>query len=199
LIPGLELAVRLEVNHIQVFSDSLLVTNHVKGAYEAQEGSMKRYLAKVQVLQKSLKSFSITRIPRSRNKRADALSKLASSSFAHLTKKVLVEVVSNRSNEATTINVVDESNTTWMDPIVDYLRYGKLPEDPMAARKIKIKAPQYSLRQGILYRKGYLAPWLRCIGPNQAQYVLQEAHFGSCGAHAGARAIAKKPARLGYY
>lgn len=117
MIAGLELAVRLEVNHIQVFSDSLLITNHVKGAYEAREGSLKRYLAKVQVLQKSFKSFSITYIPRSRNKRADALSKLASSSFAHLTKKVSVEVVSNRSNEATTINVVDESETTWMIPL----------------------------------------------------------------------------------
>ncbi|GKE17778.1 reverse transcriptase domain-containing protein [Tanacetum coccineum] len=31
---------------------------------------------------------------------------------------------------------------------------------------------------------------------NQAQYVLQEAHFGSCGAHTGATTIAQKVARL---
>ncbi|GJU07443.1 reverse transcriptase domain-containing protein [Tanacetum coccineum] len=199
LIAGLELAIKMEVHHLQVFSDSLLVTNHVKGSYEAREESMKRYLAKVLRLQENFESFSITQVPRSRNRRADALSKLASSSFAHLTKKVLVEVIPCRSTEAAAVNVVTESEVTWMNPIIEYLKDGRLPDDPTAARKIRIKAPQYSLKHGILYRKGYLAPWLRCIGPNQAQYVLQEVHFRSCGAHAGARAIAQKAARLGYY
>nr|GEW41186.1 alpha-L-arabinofuranosidase 1-like [Tanacetum cinerariifolium] len=46
LIAGLELAIKMEVRHLQVFSDSLLMTNHVKGSYEACEESMKRYLAK---------------------------------------------------------------------------------------------------------------------------------------------------------
>ncbi|GKB37672.1 reverse transcriptase domain-containing protein [Tanacetum coccineum] len=41
LIAGLELALRLEVRHLQIFTDSLLVTNHVKGTYEAREESMK--------------------------------------------------------------------------------------------------------------------------------------------------------------
>ncbi|GJU25599.1 reverse transcriptase domain-containing protein [Tanacetum coccineum] len=41
LIAGLELAIRLEVRHLQVFSNSLLVTNHVKGMHEALEESMK--------------------------------------------------------------------------------------------------------------------------------------------------------------
>ncbi|GJV97071.1 reverse transcriptase domain-containing protein [Tanacetum coccineum] len=45
----------------------------------------------------------------------------------------------------------------------------------------------------------YLTPWLRCVNPEEADYVLREVHFGSCGAHAGARSIAQKVARLGYY
>ncbi|GJU56929.1 reverse transcriptase domain-containing protein [Tanacetum coccineum] len=199
LIAGLELAIKMEVRHLQVFSDSLLVTKHVKGSYKAREESMKRYLTKVLHLQENFERFSITQVPRSRNRHADALSKLASSSFAHLTKKVLVKVIQCRSTEATAINVINESEVTWMSAIVEYLKDGKLPDDPIAARRIRIKAPQYSLKSGILYRKGYLAPWLRCIGPNQAQYILQEVHFGSCGTHAEARTIAQKAARLGYY
>ncbi|GKF98411.1 reverse transcriptase domain-containing protein, partial [Tanacetum coccineum] len=100
--------------------------------------------------------------------------------------KVLVKVIQCRSIEATAINVINESEITWMSDIVEYLKDGKLPDDPIAARRIRIKAPQYSLKSGILYRKGYLAPWLRGIGPNQAQ-------------HAEARTIAQKAARLGYY
>ncbi|GJZ20255.1 reverse transcriptase domain-containing protein [Tanacetum coccineum] len=60
------ISVRLEVHHLQVFSDSLLVTTQVKGAYEAREGSMKRYLVKVQILKEKIEIFPITHIPRSK-------------------------------------------------------------------------------------------------------------------------------------
>lgn len=45
---------------------------------------MKAYLSDVRTLVWTLQSFQIERIPRSQNKQADALSKLASSSFSHL-------------------------------------------------------------------------------------------------------------------
>ncbi|GKD23813.1 suppressor of mec-8 and unc-52 protein homolog 1, partial [Tanacetum coccineum] len=48
----------------------------------------------------------------SKNKRADALSKLASSSFAHLTKKVLEEIVRHRSIDVKIAGLVDGSNNT---------------------------------------------------------------------------------------
>ncbi|GJT09977.1 reverse transcriptase domain-containing protein [Tanacetum coccineum] len=150
---GLELSTRLEVHHLQAFTDSLLVTNHVKGTYEAREESMKRYIAKVQSLQERFKSFSITQIPHSKNKRANALSKLASSSFVHLTKKVLVEIIPCRSIDMKTVNTVEEPETTWMDPIINYLRDGRLLEDPVATRKIRVKAPQYLLKKAFYIGK----------------------------------------------
>ncbi|GJQ90462.1 reverse transcriptase domain-containing protein [Tanacetum coccineum] len=171
----------------------------ILGTYEAREESMKQYLAKVYSLQERFKSFSIMQIPRSKIKSDNTLSELASLSFAHLTKKVLVEVIPCRSTDMKMVNTVEEPETTWMDSIINYLRDGHLLEDMVTVRKIRVKSPQYSLRQVILYRKGYLTPWMRCVGPNQAQYVLQEAHFMSCGAHAGARTIAQKVARLGYF
>ncbi|GJV50468.1 hypothetical protein Tco_1440680 [Tanacetum coccineum] len=115
----------------------------------------------------------------------------ASYSFAHLTKKVLVKVIQCRSTKATSINVINESEVTWMSAIVEYLKDRKLPDDPIAARRIQIKAPQYSLKSGILYRKGYLAPWLRCIGPNQA-HIFLGSNFWSCGAYAEARTLTKR-------
>nr|GEV43347.1 hypothetical protein [Tanacetum cinerariifolium] len=93
----------------------------------------------------------ISLVCKKRRIHADALSKLASSSFAHLTKKVLVEVVPSRSTKATTINIVEESDLqAWIR--LYYLRDGNLPGDPTATRKIRIKAPQYFLSQGIFYR-----------------------------------------------
>ncbi|GKE24211.1 reverse transcriptase domain-containing protein [Tanacetum coccineum] len=48
-------------------------------------------------------------IPRSKNKCADALSKLASSCFAHLTKSVLVEIVQCRSIDAKIVSTIKET------------------------------------------------------------------------------------------
>ncbi|GJZ90992.1 reverse transcriptase domain-containing protein [Tanacetum coccineum] len=42
-------------------------------------------------------------------------------------------------------------------------------------------------------------PWLRCVGPLQADYVIREIHEGSCSMHAGPRFVEAKAMRLGYY
>lgn len=58
LIAGLELAIRLEFESLQTYTDSLLIINQVKGINEAREDSMKWYLAKVKHLQSKFKTFS---------------------------------------------------------------------------------------------------------------------------------------------
>ncbi|GJS20935.1 reverse transcriptase domain-containing protein [Tanacetum coccineum] len=47
--------------------------------------------------------------------------------------------------------------------------------------------------------KSFLGPWLRCVGPSQANYVLREIHEGSCSMHAGTRSVVAKALRIGYY
>nr|GEV31757.1 reverse transcriptase domain-containing protein [Tanacetum cinerariifolium] len=55
-----------------------------------------------------------------------------------------------------------------------------LPGDNKEARKLRLKARQYALMDGVLYRRSFLTPWLRCVGPLQADYVMREIHEGSC-------------------
>ncbi|GJY15508.1 reverse transcriptase domain-containing protein [Tanacetum coccineum] len=52
---------------------------------------------------------------------------------------------------------------------------------------------------GTLYKKSFLGPWLRCVGPLQANYVLREIHEGSCSMHSGPRSVVAKAIRTGYY
>ncbi|GKD10550.1 reverse transcriptase domain-containing protein, partial [Tanacetum coccineum] len=121
--------------------------------------------------------FSIKQVPRSENKKADALSKIASTSFAHLSKQVLVEELKEKSiNELEVLAVVEEEGDTWMTPIYEYLTEETLPAE-----------------------KSFLGPWLRCVGPLQANYVLREIHEGSCSMHAGTRSVVAKALRTGYY
>nr|GEV51482.1 reverse transcriptase domain-containing protein [Tanacetum cinerariifolium] len=146
------------------------------------------------------KTFSINRVPRSKNKKADALSKIASTSFAHLSKQVLVEVLDSKSITGKEVTaLIEEECLTWMTELVNYLKEGTLPADKKEARKIRLKACQYELIEGILDKRSFLTPWLRCVGPLQAEYVIKEIHEGSCSIHAGPRSIVAKAIRLRYF
>ncbi|XP_071719002.1 uncharacterized protein [Rutidosis leptorrhynchoides] len=199
LLAGLRLARDLNIQHLKAFVNSLLVVNQVTGTFEARSPTIQQYLAKAKELIRQFTGFEIEHARRSQKKKADALSKLASITFAHSAKEVLVETLERRSIEAEEGNDLypDEDNT-WMKPIKDYLAYGLLPEDKGEARKIRIKAPSYKLQDGKLYRKSLLTPWLRCVGPSQATIIIQEMREGVCGFHAGLRSIVAKIMRLGY-
>lgn len=199
VIAGLELAKKMKASKVQVCSDSQIVVNQINGDYEVREPQLMKYLERITSLRSSFERFSIRNIPRSQNKRADALSKLASSSFSHLSKKVLVEILPQRSTEVQQVSVVEEVGDTWMTPIQNYLESGQLPTDKDEARRLQLRASHYILQDGILYRKAYLQPLQRCIGPTQAEYVIREMHHGSCGSHTGSRALMKKIMRWGYY
>ncbi|GJX72947.1 reverse transcriptase domain-containing protein [Tanacetum coccineum] len=113
-----------------------------------------RNVHKVKSLVSGFANFSISQVPRSKNKKADALK---------------------------------------------YLKEGTLPDDKKEASKLCIKARQYELWEGAIYRRSFLKPWLLCIGPLQADYVIREIHEGSCSMHAGPRSVVAKAMRLGYY
>ncbi|GKF28666.1 hypothetical protein Tco_0095008 [Tanacetum coccineum] len=97
--------------------------------------------------------------------------------FEHLIKEVLVEVLTRRSieeNEVLQVETKEEEN--WMTPIHEYLLSGLLLEDPKESRKIRIKAPQYKLIKGSLYKKSFDTLWLRCIAPPKTNDVIKEIH-----------------------
>lgn len=60
----------------------------------------------------------------------------------------------------------------WVANIVKYLETGVTSEDKQEARKIKNRAARYTMIEGVLYWWGHSAPLLRCISPEEAQYVL---------------------------
>ncbi|GKB59181.1 reverse transcriptase domain-containing protein, partial [Tanacetum coccineum] len=86
LIAGLRIAARMGVRNLEANVYSRLVANHVLGEYVAKEDNMIQYLDKTKSLIQGFDRFTIRQVPRGDNKKADALSKIASTSFAHLSK-----------------------------------------------------------------------------------------------------------------
>nr|GEX82471.1 reverse transcriptase domain-containing protein [Tanacetum cinerariifolium] len=67
-----------------------------------------------------------------------------------------------------------------------------IPDDRKGANKLRIKSRQYELLEGVLYKRSFLKPWLRCIGRLQADYVIREIHEGSCNMNAGPQPVVAK-------
>nr|GEV21487.1 reverse transcriptase domain-containing protein [Tanacetum cinerariifolium] len=80
-----------------------------------------------------------------------------------------------------------------------YLTDETLPADAKKERAVKRKSWRFVVVNKTLYKKSFLGPWLRCVGPLQANYVLREIHEGSCSKHAGTRSVVAKALRTGYY
>nr|GEV67259.1 reverse transcriptase domain-containing protein [Tanacetum cinerariifolium] len=136
----------------------------VKNLQENVDSRLDQILREVQNLTSTFKVFSIKQVPRGENKKADTLSKMASTSFAHLRKQVLVEELKEKSlDEKEVLAIVEEEGRTWMTPIYEYLTKEILPEEKRKARAIRRKAGRYAVRNEILYKRS-LGKGIKAVG-----------------------------------
>ena len=73
----------MNIKNLQVFVDSLLLTNHFKGSYAVKGEKLALYLEIVKNLSKCFDVFLLEQVPREENAEADALANLGSSINIH--------------------------------------------------------------------------------------------------------------------
>ena len=200
VIAGLNLAHSLEVNQLEVYSDSQLVVRQIEDTYEAKSERMVLYLQRVCDLLKKFVLVQVKHVPRAENSQADALAKLATVSQEDLGRSTPVEYLAEPFiNPYGVVVAPVESVPSWMDPIWNYIIDGSLPDDPKEAAKIRARSARFTNHKGSLYKRGFFTPFLKCIAGEDTRYVLREVHEGICGNHIGACALAGKFLRQGYY
>ncbi|XP_061347978.1 uncharacterized protein LOC133293426 [Gastrolobium bilobum] len=216
VLAGLAMAKDLGETNITLKSDSQLVIAQVQGSYQAKEALMIKYLEKVRLLLTEFQSFKVEHIPREQNSRADILSKLASTKGPGNNRTVIQQSVPNPSiimavtkrnaqpSPSTQSMVEDDTmplddKETWMTPIWNYLSKGEAPQETRAAKKLARKASFYTIINKQLYKKGFSSPMLKCLDPQQAQYVISEVHEGIDGHHMEGKSLSRKQLRVGYF
>ena len=128
------------------------------------------------------------------------MAKLATASQEDLGRLILIEHLPEPSvniDNGEVSPVMSEPN--WMDPIWDYLVEGTFPSDPKEASKLRARSVRFTIHRGTLYKRGFFTPILKCVGKEDANYILREVHEGVCGNHIGAQTLARKILRQGYY
>ncbi|XP_011074079.1 uncharacterized protein LOC105158875 [Sesamum indicum] len=199
LVLGLELAFQAGAQDLEVFTDSQLIALQIEGTYETREKTMTAYKEIAQQWMKKFDRCSVLQVPRAENDKADALSKFGAAMDGigdrNITALVRARPSITGGREVQTV-VEPES---WKDEIAKYLKDGTLPLDPIAAKRVKFRATRFTMLSGQLYKRTVDGPLLKCLDEERALYVMREIHEGSCGNHSGARSLAQKIIRQGFY
>ena len=84
------------------------------------------------------------------------------------------------------------SESNWATIIASYLKDGILPDEKEAARKLKVRAARFVLIKDVLYKRGFSRPHLKCLGNEEADYVMRKVHEGICKNHSRSRSLVHK-------
>jgi hypothetical protein len=80
-----------------------------------------------------------------------------------------------------------------------YLRHYYESDNKNEQTRMQQRAKDYQIVRNKLYKTSILGPFLRCISKIEGQEILQEVHAVICGGRIGARALAVKVLRQGFY
>ena len=112
---------------------------------------MAKYVSLVKQCLGIFSPWKLKHIPRDCNKKADALATVAAS-------LPMIEIVflpiyyqPDSSIITTWVSQVDEVSPSWMNPIVQYINTGELPNEKNKAHKIQIQSARFSLVNGQLF------------------------------------------------
>jgi hypothetical protein len=189
---------------VEIRSDSQVIVGHINGEFEAKGEKMKKYLANVQSMQTAFQKFCIKKIPREDNEKADHLARMASAETEESDENDKVNAtlrhpsIFEKASNALQVSPVEEASD-WRQEIFSYLQDGILPSEKKSAMRLKMKAGRFTILNGLLYKRGFTLPLLKCISTEEGNYVLREIHEGICGSHSGARVLAHKAVRAGFY
>jgi len=154
-----------------------------------------RYYQKVTALLSNFEFVRVEHIPRSKNPRANVLSKLALGKGMGRFDTVIQVTL----NGPTVLDIdclnIEMAVEDWQTPIIEELkalaRGENIPDEALAKKYVFIGED--------LYKRGFTTHLMRCMDNGQVEHVMNELHNGVCGMHCGHRTLAAKVVRAGYY
>ncbi|KAJ9562122.1 hypothetical protein OSB04_007282 [Centaurea solstitialis] len=185
LIAGLDIAYNSGARCLHVRSDSLLVVNQINGDFQAKDSKMMVYLEIAKESIARFEKFSIEQIPRDMNVQADALANLGSAFNEPTLESIPIIHLMTSSIEAKEKVQMVEEVYNWSLDIWNYLKYDRLPDDRMEARKIKTKASRKTISQ--------IHIWIDPTMHNESEAMRYVQRCDACQRHSGMSHLPSEP------
>ncbi|PON32100.1 Ribonuclease H [Parasponia andersonii] len=148
LLQGLELAIQFGIESVMIKTDSQLTVGQVKGDFKMKELRLHMYFSKKMGAKARFHKFDIEQVPREMNQRADELAKSVSAGETIKYTELMLENEYTRDpkqNSAYHVFMTKPKVEYWMTPLTQYLIVGKLLEDPIKMKLIRMKVAQYMM------------------------------------------------------
>ncbi|KAL0439607.1 UNVERIFIED_CONTAM: Transposon Tf2-12 polyprotein [Sesamum latifolium] len=97
------------------------------------------------------------------------------------------------------MEVFEVEEEYWRQPLVDYLKYGKLPNDPRRRTDTRRRAIRFIYYKGTLYKRSFEGIFLHYLSDEEKVQAMEEAHSGVCDAHQSGPKLYFRIKRMGYY
>ena len=224
LLHGMKMAKACGATRLEIYGDSNLVVQQSMNLCDAVSDNMIAYRQLYQNMEAKFEGCELKHIGRASNEEADALANIGSM-CSPIPDGVFYEVITQRSikekvsappkssaddSEASPQQTVEETpprsaeqvlllEPLWTKPFLAYLTEQQLPEDPVEARRIVRRSKAFTVVNGELYKRSISGIFQRCIAIDDGKALLREIHEGTCGHHAGSRALVAKAFRAGFY
>ncbi|XP_074342761.1 uncharacterized protein LOC141680432 [Apium graveolens] len=154
----------------------------------------------VQRLMERFGNARLESVPREENSNADVLAKMGSQMNSVQLGQIPLGIQEIPSIlEVEVFQIQEIPRESWMTPIHNYIQIGVVPEDKLQARRLRYQAAKYVEYDGVLYKRGFNQPLLRCVDIEEGNYILGEVHKEICGNHSGGGSLPLKVLRQGYY
>ncbi|KAA0040889.1 uncharacterized protein E5676_scaffold46G001430 [Cucumis melo var. makuwa] len=171
------MALEITVSFIEIYGDSKLIINQLSLQYDVKHEALKSYFAYARLLMERFDNVMLEHVPKTKNKRADALANLATTLMMPedislnmpLCQRWIMPPIFSECQEVnvTTSHLIDEED--WRQPIIKYLEHGMLPKDS------RHKTEEESIK------------------------ALKEAHVGIYGAHQSGPKLQFQLRKMGSY
>ncbi|XP_077219713.1 uncharacterized protein LOC143853901 [Tasmannia lanceolata] len=183
-IAGLEAALALRVQDIDVFGDSILIICQVNGKGRTREAKLFPYNTYLESLVKKFRSITFTHLSRTRNHFADALATLASMLDISATMEVQPRAVRLQWAPAH-VNIIEisakcQDGKLWYIDIKNFISSkGHPPEASSKERKILHRlATNFIICGEKLYRQSFDGIQLLCVDEDKAAELIEQIHEG---------------------
>ncbi|PIN10943.1 Ribonuclease H [Handroanthus impetiginosus] len=208
LIIGLQMAQEMDITELEMYGDSSLVINQLLNMYEVRKDNLVLYFLEASNLLKNFEDIALHHVPRKENRLADALANLATT-LALLEGKTTNVPVCNQwampslaqvnQEDANTISMSIGDEGDWRTPLVDYLKEGKLLQDPHRRADVRRRSSHFILYKDALYQRSFEENYQWCLNGRETVEAMSEAYSGICEVHQLGPKLYFQIKRMGYY
>lgn len=190
------------IKFIEVFGDSTLFINQIKGEWETRHPCLILYRDYSRRLSTFFTKVEFHDIPRDENQIADALATLSSMYMVNFHREVPSIPIHTRDKSPYIFNVEAVSDEkSWFFKIKCFLEKQEYPlgasnRDNKTLRRL---SANLFLNGDVLYKRNFNMVFLRCVDRHEAYMLMAEVHEGSFGTHTNGHSMARKMLRDGYH